>query len=78
MASFANIIDWESVFQVEKPSLTTVKTACNLSVCYEKLGNRQAAMDILNGLKHKLISNSIYRSDFGIYLEGLANNLGVI
>ena len=78
LASFACVIDWETVFQVEKPSHTIVKSACNLSVCYEKLGNRQAALDILNGLKYKLLSSNKLKAEYGIYVEGLANNLGVI
>lgn len=35
-------------------------------------------MDILVGLKKKLLSNRDLKNEYGIYLEGLANNLGVI
>lgn len=79
LSNFANVIDWDYVFNQEnKPSYTTVKAACNLSVCYEKLGERQAALDILNGLKYKLLQNRSLKSEYGVFLEGLSNNLGVV
>ena len=78
LANFAGIVDWEQVFQIEQPTHTIVKAACNLSVCYEKLGSRQASLEILNGLKNKLLSNESLKAEYGIYVEGLANNMGVI
>lgn len=78
LTNYANVIDWGAVFLGERPSHCTIKAMCNLSVCYEKLGNREAAMDILYGMKSKLTSQSNLKTEFAIYLEGLANNLGVI
>lgn len=78
LASLAHILDWVQVFQAERPTHCTVKAACNLSVCYEKLGNREAALEILKGLKQKLTSSSTLMNEYSVYLEGLANNLGVI
>ena len=78
LSSIAHILDWGQVFLAERPTHCTVKAACNLSVCYEKLGNREAALEILHGLKQKLTSSNSLTAEFAIYLEGLANNLGVI
>ena len=79
LSNFANVLDWDYVFSQEnKPSYTTVKSACNLSVCYEKLGERQAALDILNGLKLKLLRNRSLKAEYSVFLEGLSNNLGVV
>ena len=41
-------------------------------------GHRAAATDILHGMKAKLTSKASLTAEFAIYLEGLANNLGVI
>lgn len=78
LSTIANELDWGLVFVSEKPTHCTVKAACNLSVCYEKMGNREVAMEILHGMKSKLTSQNSLMSEFAIYLEGLANNLGVI
>lgn len=82
-SNISSILDWDAVFNCgqedgESTSHTTIKSACNLSVCYEKMGNRHAALDILFGLKKKLLSNRVLKQEYGVYLEGLANNLGVI
>ena len=74
----AGNLDWDHVFLGDRPNQCAVKAACNLAVCYEKIGNRDGALAILNGLKEKLSSNQYCRRENTTYLEGLANNLGVI